>query len=122
MESKKQKQVGELIRRNFVSVLFQEGIYIYGSAMVTVTNVIMSPDLGIAKIYLSVYNSDNKQLVVDKMSDNTTKLRQVLSQRIKKHVRRIPYISFYLDELVDEMYRVNELMNEIKIPKKDEEE
>lgn len=122
MESKKQKQVGELIRRHFGIVLFQEGSYIYGGALVTVTRVKMSSDLGIAKIYLSVYNADDKQLIVDKMRDNMHRLRQGLAHRIKSHVRRIPRVSFYLDEMVDEMYRVDELLNKIDIPKESEEE
>ena len=58
MESKRQKQVAELIKRNFGTLLQQEGAYIYGSeALVTVTSVKMSPDMSLAKIYLSVYVS-----------------------------------------------------------------
>ena len=57
-ESKRQLQTGELIRRNFGHVLQQQGSYIYGAAFVTVTNVKMSPDLGIAKIYISVFNNE----------------------------------------------------------------
>lgn len=121
METKKQKQVGELIRRHFGTVLFQEGSYIYGSALVTVTGVKMSPDLGIAKIYLSVYNTENKQEVMLMMEENMHRLRQSLSQRIKKHVRRIPRVSFFLDETVDEMYRVEALLDKIKDEKSEEE-
>lgn len=122
MESKKQKQVGELIRRHFGTVLYQEGSYIYGSAMVTVTQVKMSSDLGIAKIYLSVYNAEDKQAIVDQMRDNIHRLRQGLAHRIKSHVRRIPRVTFYLDEMVDEMYKVDELLSKIHIPKSSEEE
>ena len=120
METKKQKQVGEIVRRHFGSVLFQEGSYIYGNALVTVTTVKMSPDLGIAKIYLSIYNTDNKQEVMLMLQENLVRLRQGLAQRIKKQVRRIPRISFFIDDTVDEMYRVENLLNNIEIP--DEEE
>ena len=58
-QSKKQRQVGVLIQKEFSAVLQLEGSNMYGSGvMVTVTNVRMSNDLGIAYIYLSVFNSE----------------------------------------------------------------
>ncbi len=121
-ESKRQRQVGEMVRRHFGSVLLQEGSYIYGRALVTVTNVKMSSDLGLAKIYLSVYNTENKQEVMLMLDEHLVQLRQSLAQRIKKHVRRIPRIAFYIDDTVDEMYRVDALFDSIGMPKNKQEE
>lgn len=115
MESRRQLQVGELIKRNFSMVLFEEGSYIYGSEiMVSVTQVYMSPDLGLAKIYLSIYNSNDKELVLSQLDDNHNKLKHNLTQRIRKLVRRIPDISFYIDDTLDEIDRVNELLEKTK--------
>lgn len=115
METKRQQQVAELVKRNFGLILQQEGTYIYGStAFVTVTNVKVSPDLTIAKIYLSVYNIDDKQSVILEMEENYARLRQSLAQRIRKHVRRVPDIQFYLDDTLDEMYRLNALFNRLE--------
>ena len=115
METKRQKQVAEVVKRNFGIVLQQEGSYIYGtSVLVTVTSVKMSPDFNIAKIYLSIYNSDEKEGVIEQMESSVHRLRQSLSNRIRKHVRRIPEIQFYIDETLDEMYRLNNLFKELK--------
>ena len=115
METKRQKQVAEVVKRNIGIVLQQEGNYIYGaSTLVTVTAVKMSPDFNLAKIYLSVYNAENKEAVIDELEANTHRLRQSLAHRIKKHVRRIPEINFYLDETLDEMYRLNDLFKDLK--------
>jgi len=113
MESIRQKQVGELIKRHFSVVLQQEGRYIYGDALVTVTEAKMSPDLMIAKIYLSVYNTMNKQAVVLELREHLTRLRQSLGQRVKKHVRRIPHLEIFLDDTLDEMYRLNTLFDRL---------
>lgn len=114
METKKQKQVAEIVKRNFGVVLQQEGSYIYGSeALVTITSVKMSPDLGIAKIYVSVYNTISKQEVLLELNQNLVRLRQSLANRIKKHVRRIPQIQIYQDDMLDEMYRLNEVFNRL---------
>ena len=113
-ESKRQLQVAEVIKRNFSLVLQQEGTYIYGlEVLVTVTSVKVSPDLSQGKIYLSVYNTENKQAVILQMEEEYNRLKQALANRIKKHVRRIPEFQFFLDETLDEMYRVNSLFNKL---------
>jgi ribosome-binding factor A len=124
MESKRQLQVAELIKRNFSMVLQQEGNYIYDDALVTVTNVKVTPDLSLAKIYLSVYNTDNKQAVLLKLEDQHHRLKQVFSQRIRRHIRRIPEFAMYIDETLDEMYRLDALFDRLSksSPAKDEQE
>lgn len=115
METKRQKQVAEIVKRNIGIVLQQEGTYIYGSStLVTVTAVKMSPDFNLAKIYLSVYNRENKEAVIDELDANVHRLRQSLAYRIKRHVRRIPEIQFYIDETLDEMYRLNVLFKDLE--------
>ena len=114
METKRQKQIAEVIRRNFSMVLQSEGNYIYGpEVMVTVTNVKMSPDLSQAKIYLSVYNTENKQAPILELEENLVRLRQSLANRVRRHVRRVPEISVYLDDTLDEMYRLNALFKKL---------
>jgi ribosome-binding factor A len=124
MESKRQLQVAELIKRNFSLVLQQEGNYIYEDALVTVTNVKVTPDLSLAKIYLSVYNTDNKQAVLLKLEDQHHRLKQVFSQRIRKQIRRIPEFAMYIDETLDEMYRLDALFDRLSksSPAHDEQE
>ncbi len=113
MESKRQRQIAEIVRRHFSEVLQQEGRYIYDNALVTVTSVKMSPDLGLAKIYLSVYNTDNKQCVVLNLEQEIVRLRQAFGQRVRKQMRRIPDIALYLDDTLDEMYRLNQLFDRL---------
>ena len=114
-ESKQQRQVGEMIKRHFSTLLQQEGTLIYGSeVMVTVTQIKMSPDLMIAKVYLSVYNTDNKQAVLLLMEENRYRLQQNFYQRIRKHVRRAPELQYFLDDTLDEMYRLRGLFDRLE--------
>ena len=94
-------------------VLNQEGRYLFNDALVTVTQVKMTPDLGLAKIYLSVYNTENKQEILLNLETEKVRLRQALAYRLRRHIRRIPDIDFYLDETLDEMYRLNALFNKM---------
>ncbi|MBP7184464.1 MAG: ribosome-binding factor A [Saprospiraceae bacterium] len=114
METKRQGQVAELIKRNFSIVLQEEGSYIFGrEPLVTVTNVKMSPDLGLAKIYVSVYNVLDKQTVVLEIEEQIVRLRQSLAHKIKKFVRRIPDISVYLDDTIDEIYKIADMFQKL---------
>lgn len=114
METKRQRQAAELIKRNFGLVLQDGGSYIYGAALVTVTNVQVSPDFSIARIYLSVYNTENKQELLLNIRENYTRLRFALGERIRKFIRRIPNLEFFLDDTLDEMYKLNELFNRME--------
>lgn len=100
-----------------MSELFlREGSYIYGDAMVTVTNVMMTPDLGLARVYLSVYNVSSKEAVIDAIDAELPRIRQGLAQRVKKHLRRAPQLELFLDETLDEMDKVDELLRRIRKP------
>ena len=114
MESKRQSQVAELIRRNFSYVIQEEAPNICGhSVMVTVSHIRMSPDLNLARIYLSVFGTENKQEPVLMLQEELVSLRSKLGQRIRKQVRNIPEIVIYLDDTVDEMYRVDALLKQL---------
>lgn len=110
MEKIRQKQVAELIRRNFSMVLLAEGRYIYDiKVLVSVTNVIMSPDLGLAKVYLSIYNTDNKQEVLLQMEEQYPRLKHALHRKLSKTMRSMPELKFFIDDTVDEVYSVEAL-------------
>ncbi len=113
-ETKRQLQIAALIKRNFSSVLLQSGNLIYGDILVTVTSVKMTSDLGLAKIYLSVYGTENKQAVILMLEEQKRELRAQLAGRVRKHVRRIPDIDMYLDETLDEMYRLRDVFKDLR--------
>ncbi len=114
METVRQKQAAELIKRNFGLVLQSEGTYIYGaSVLVTVTSVKLTPDFNLAKIYLSIFNTENKQETMLELENELSRLKQSLAARIRKHIRRIPDIQLFQDDTIDEMYRVSSLFDKL---------
>lgn len=104
-----------MIRRDFGMILTEEGSLIYGrDKLVTVTTVRMTPDLLVAKIYISVYGTEYKQEVILEMEENHQRLRQALAHKVGKQMRRVPEIELFLDDTVDEMYRVQGLLNRVQ--------
>jgi ribosome-binding factor A len=109
----KQRQVAALIQKEFSAVLLVEGSLMYGDALVTVTRVRMSADMGIAYIYLSVYNTLYKQEIIKVIWENLSRLRGELGKRIRKQVRRIPMLKFFIDDTLDEVEHLDLLFDAI---------
>lgn len=114
METKRQKQINELLRRQFSMVLVDEGSYIFDKAMVTVTRVVVAPDLQSAKVYLSVFNTENKLEVMAAMDENIHRLRFALANKVGKQLRKIPELKFFLDETLDEFFRMDQILNKLR--------
>jgi ribosome-binding factor A len=114
MESKRQKQISELIRRSFSMVLMEEGSYIFDKAMVTVTRVVVTPDMGNAKVYLSIFNTDNKPAVLLSMEENNVQLRHALANKVGRQLRRIPELQFFLDDSLDEFFKMDQLLRKLR--------
>ncbi len=114
MESKRNKQLNEMVKRHFSLFLQEEGRYIYGSkVLVTVTEVKMTPDFMMAKVYLSIFNTEEKQEPILELRKNYQRVKLVMGNRLKAQMRRIPEFSFFIDETLDEMYKVDELFERL---------
>jgi len=114
METKRQKQINELIRRQFSMVLLDEGSYIFDRAMVTITRVVVSPDLQSAKVYVSIFNTENKMEVMAALEENTHRLRFALANKVGKQLRKVPELKFYLDDSLDEFFRMDQILTKLR--------
>lgn len=121
-ESKRQKQAAGLIQRD-LSELFQRNAanWLGKPAFVTVTNVTMSPDLSVAKVYLSFVLDDNRQEMMDTLNQRKSDVRRVLGNRIGKAVRVVPELIFYLDESADYASHIDQLLADLNIPPAEDE-
>lgn len=90
-------------------------MYIYGrEPLVTVTSVKVASDLQLARIYLSIYNTEKKEAVLGQIREHDHKLKQEMYHRLRKHLRRMPLFEYFIDETLDEMYRVDELFQRLE--------
>jgi len=115
MESKRQQKYSKLIQKELGEIFQREGKPLVGRAMVTVTRVLMSPDLGVAKINLSFLLADNEALFT-KINENKGQIRKFLGNRIGKSVRVIPELVFYLDESAAYAQHMDEVISNLDIP------
>lgn len=114
MESKRQKQVSKLIQVTLSDVFQRELHEILQNAMVTVINVHITPDLFIARNYLSIFNYPKPEELLRAINENRKYIRGLVGNKIRNKMRTIPELEFYLDNTLDEVFKIEELLKEVK--------
>lgn len=110
MDSQRQLKVSRLIQKELGEVFQRETRMLFGNALITVTQVRVSPDLGVAKVYVSLFNVPDNKALLESIKANTKEIRNKLSDRIKKQVRIIPNLVFFHDDSLDYAMRIDELL------------
>ena len=110
MDSTRQLKVSRLIQKELGEVFLREVKTVFGNAMITVTQVRVSPDLSIARVYVSLFNVPDTKKLLKQIQENTKDIRMKLSSRIKKQVRIIPELVFFLDDSLDYALKIDELL------------
>ena len=110
MDSQRQLKVPRLIQKELGEIFQRETRLLFGNALITVTQVRVSPDLGVAKVYVSLFNVPDNKVLLELIKENTKEIRIKLSARIKKQVRIIPNLVFFHDDSLDYAMRSDELL------------
>lgn len=82
----------------------------FGGAMVTVSEVRISPDLSVAKVYVSIFPSAKQQEVMKMLEEEKRHLRGELGRQVAKQLRIVPELDFYLDTTLDYAEHIDELL------------
>lgn len=110
MESTRQKRVSKVILQD-LAIYFQRNASLFAKGgMITVTTVRISPDLGSAKVYLSIFAVADKQAVVDAIKQRSWEVRKFLGTEVKDQLRRVPELLFFLDDSLDQIERIEDLL------------
>ena len=114
MDSRRQLQVSSVMQEAFSDILIREGKSIYGKAFVTLTKVKMTSDLGLARFYLSVYNSETPDEIIEKFNERKSELKKKLVERLRNQLRVAPEIEFFRDETLEYAFHMEEVFKKIK--------
>jgi ribosome-binding factor A len=109
-ETTRQLKVGKQIQRDLAEIIRGKGMAAFNGAMVTVSGVRMSPDLSLAKVYLSIFPSEKAGPVMKIIEDNGKKLRGELGRLVAKQLRIVPELAFFLDDSLDYVEHIDELL------------
>jgi ribosome-binding factor A len=121
-ESTRQQKYSKLIQKDLSEIFQKDKSGIFSNVLVTIAEVKITPDLSIAKIYLSMMLVDDKQAMLSKITDHKSEIRRDLGNKIGKQVRIVPDLLFYVDDIEQEAARMDNLIDSLDIPPMDDEE
>lgn len=121
MESKRQQKHAKLLQKELGDIFQKEAKHLVGRAMVTITRVLVSPDLGFAKVYLSFLLADPKT-IFELIDEHKKEIRHALAKRIGKSVRIIPELAFFPDDSASYAQHMDKVISDLNIPPAPEEE
>ena len=113
-EGKRQKQVAGLIQEEINKSFQRMGLGTVDGGMVSISSVKITPDLLEARIYLSIFNARDNQAVLKKIGDRAWEVKKELAAQVKHQLRRIPELRFYIDDTLDQVFKMEELFRQIK--------
>ncbi|MCK4747199.1 MAG: 30S ribosome-binding factor RbfA [Bacteroidales bacterium] len=112
MTTTRQHKVSRLLQKELGDYFQKNGSEITGGKMITVTVVRISPDLGVAKVYLSIFPGEQQKEDIKAIAERATMVRSEMGKRLRNQLKHIPEFVFYLDDSLDYIDRIEDLLND----------
>ncbi len=127
MESKRQQKVARQLQKDLSEIFQREVPHLFNGtanpgAFITVTSVRVSPDLSVARVYLSFLATKNKEILLDSIQEKGKVIRQHLGDRVRHQLRIVPELSFFLDDTAEYADKMDKLFAGLDIPPAPEED
>ncbi|MBL0145477.1 MAG: 30S ribosome-binding factor RbfA [Chitinophagaceae bacterium] len=118
LEGKRQKQVAGLLNKELSDIFQRMGLSMMDGGMVSIASVKITPDLFDARIYISFFKVADAQLALKKIEEHAHEIKRELTARVRHQLRSMPKLTFYIDDTLDYVDKIEELFKEINKDKK----
>jgi ribosome-binding factor A len=112
MESTRQKKVARLIQKEMAELFQRESKTLFQGAFITVTTARISPDLGHAKVYLSMFKVEKPELLLNEIREHKKEIRKRLGEKVRHQLRIVPDIDFFIDDSLDYLENIDKLLGQ----------
>ena len=112
MESTRQQKIARLLQKDLGTIFQQLSREMFLGAMITVTKVIVSKDLSVAKIYLSLFATKDKADLMESIHGHNREIRYRLGQVVKNQLRAVPELHFLEDDSLDYIDNIDHLLHD----------
>lgn len=110
IESTRQQKVGKQIQKDISDIFIKECAELVRGVITSVTSVRMSPDLGYAKVYLSIFPFEKSGDIMESIERDNWRIRKALGTRIRHQIKSIPELTFYLDDSLEYMQNIDNIL------------
>ncbi len=121
MESKRQRQVAKQIQKDLGDIFQRDLKHLFDGAFVTITDVKITPDLGISRVYVSFLLTKDREGVLQTIRENTKLIRNLLGEKVRHQLRIVPSLQFFIDDTAEYAQKMDALFANIVIPPAPEE-
>ena len=109
METTRQQKIARLLQKE-LSEIFRVQTAKMGGVLVSVSAVRVSPDLSIARAYLSIFPSERANEIIESINHSARSVRYELAQRVRYQLRKTPELTFFIDDSLDYIEHIDELL------------
>ncbi|GGD20867.1 MULTISPECIES: 30S ribosome-binding factor RbfA [Flavobacterium] len=112
METNRQKKIGSVLQKDLVDILQGEirknGIT---NLVISVSKVSVTTDLSVAKVYLSIFPPEKGKELLESIKSNTPLIKHDLSQRVKLQLRKVPNLTFFIDDSLEYIEKIDQALS-----------
>jgi len=114
--SVRQQKFARLLQKELSDIFLQDKRGFLDHAFITIAEVKVSPDLSVAKVYVSMMLAKDKQAILSKLDLHKKEIRRALGEKIRNQARIVPELAFFIDEVEENALRMDELIKSLNIP------
>ena len=111
METTRQAKIARLLQKDLSEIFRLQTAQTHGT-LVSVSAVRVSPDLSVAKVYLSIFPPEKSAEILQNITASAQTVRYELAQRVRFQLRKTPELTFYLDDSLDYLEKIDELLKQ----------
>ena len=114
IEGKRQKQVAAVLEKELNDIFQRLGLTMLDGGMISIASVKITPDLFDARIYLSFFKVNNPTTTLKFIQDKNWEIKKELTTRVRHQLRSMPQLTFYIDDTLEYVDKMEQLFKEIK--------
>jgi ribosome-binding factor A len=112
----RQQKFARLVQKELSDIFQRDKRGFLDNAFITIQEVRVSPDLSVARVYISMMLAKDKQAVLAKLDTHKKEIRRALGEKIRNQARIVPEIAFFLDEVEENALRMDDILKNLNIP------
>ena len=110
MSSTRQNKISRLVQKELGDIFQKNTTSLFQGKMITVTSVRVSPDLSVARVYLSLFPVKEKEEFITYITSVEGQIRYELGKRVRHQLRKIPELAFFVDDSLDYIEKIGSIL------------
>lgn len=114
MDNRRQHKMASLLQQTMAGILQREAKNFVGNnVLISITKATISPDLSVARFYVSIFGNDEPQLTVDILNNTSYEWRKYLGNELRNNLRKVPEIEFFIDDSMEYAQKMNRIFKDL---------